>query len=69
MELRKRAGLTQQELADAIGLRSNQTVSNWEKNKAVPQLTPEQTLVLCQKLNCSLQDLVNLFPKKLTPSI
>ena len=66
MELRRRARITQQELAAAIGLRSDQTVSDWESGKRIPRLTPEQTYVICQVLNCSLEEFKNAFPRKLT---
>lgn len=53
---RGRSQLSQDELADAIGI-SKQTVSNWETGKSIPKLTPRQTLILCDKLGCSLNDL------------
>ena len=38
-ELRKRAGLTQEQLAEQLGV-TRQAVSKWESNTAAPELTP-----------------------------
>ena len=56
MRLRERAGLTQRQVAEALG-KTDQTVSNWENGIRVPRLTPPETLRLCKVLNCSLEEL------------
>lgn len=51
MRLRKRLGLTQKQVADAVGV-TDQTVSNWEAGRFEPRLTiidtprPEGTRIL-----------------------
>ena len=55
--LRLRAGLTQQELADAIGV-TQKTISIWEKGSVEPKLTFEQTKQLMEILSCTLDELI-----------
>lgn len=62
IELRKRAGLTQQDLAYRVRVRS-QTVSAWENNPRVPRLKPSQFVALMKELNCTAEDLVNAMEK------
>lgn len=57
MKLRQRTGLTQQELADAIGV-TQKTISVWEKGAVEPKLTFEQTKQLMELLNCTLDELI-----------
>lgn len=57
-QLRKQRGLTQRQIAEALGV-TDQTVSNWEAGRFEPKLTIRQTQALCQILECSLQDLPN----------
>lgn len=57
-KLRNKSGLTQKQVADSLGL-TVQTISNWETGTRVPRLTPDQTLILCKTLQCSLEDLVS----------
>lgn len=57
MKLRQRTGLTQQELADAIGV-TQKTISIWEKGSVEPKLTFEQTKQLMEILNCTLDELI-----------
>lgn len=57
MKLRDKAGLTQREVANALGV-TDQTVSNWENGVRQMKLTIRQTISLCQVLNCSLEDLL-----------
>jgi DNA-binding XRE family transcriptional regulator len=57
MKLRQRIGLTQQELADAIGV-TQKTISVWEKGSVEPKLTFEQTKQLMELLNCTLDELI-----------
>lgn len=56
MKLRERTGKTQRQVAEAVGV-TVQTVSNWETGRRKPTLTPEQTLKLCQTLECTLEEL------------
>ncbi|MEP0984030.1 helix-turn-helix transcriptional regulator [Leptolyngbya sp. FACHB-17] len=53
---RRQAGLRQKDVADAIG-RSHKTISSWETGDAVPRLTPKEMQILCQILNCTLDEL------------
>ena len=55
MELRKKAGMSQQQLADQIYV-TRQAVSRWEQNKTQPDIATLQQLT--QALQCSLQELV-----------
>jgi transcriptional regulator with XRE-family HTH domain len=60
--LRQRAGLTQKELAarleEAFGRSVTiSTVSNWERGTHKPRLTPQETLLACSVLQCSLEEL------------
>ena len=57
MKLRQRTGLTQQELADAIGV-TQKTISVWEKGSVEPKLTFEQTKQMMDLLNCTLDELI-----------
>lgn len=53
--LRKKKGLTQEKLAESVGV-SRQTLSNWESNITSPDLS--QAKKLCQLLRLSLDDLM-----------
>ncbi|PSB65193.1 XRE family transcriptional regulator [filamentous cyanobacterium CCP1] len=55
-ELRKRAGITQIALAEALGV-TDHTIRNWEKSREEPRLYLWQVKALCQLLQCSLDDL------------
>lgn len=57
MQLRQRVGLTQQELADSIGV-TQKTISVWEKGSVEPKLTFEQTKQLMNVLSCTLDELI-----------
>ncbi|MBD2207601.1 helix-turn-helix transcriptional regulator [Calothrix sp. FACHB-1219] len=61
MRLRARAGLTQRQVAEAMGL-TVQTVSNWENGVRIPKLSPKETMSLCRVLNCSLEELADELP-------
>lgn len=55
-ELRERAGLTQEQLADKLNV-SRPAVANWERGAACPR-----TVILtqlAQALNCSVQELLD----------
>ena len=58
--LRKSAGLTQQDLGNAINV-TDQTISNWEQYKSVPKLTVRQIVILLTKLPCTLLELAEIF--------
>lgn len=63
MLLRKRAGLTQQQVADALGV-SRVTVSNWEMGrygKEPVKLSVRQTKTLCALLGVTLEELPDDF--------
>ena len=57
IKLRDRAGLTQRELAQALGVTIT-TVSAWENKRHEPRLTFAQTKLLTQILGCTLDELV-----------
>lgn len=56
MRLRERVGLTQRQVAEALG-KTDQTISNWENGVRTPKLTPRETLALCRVLKCTLEEL------------
>ena len=56
LQLRKMAGLTQEELAEKIGV-SRQSLSKWEKGESIPDL--ENAASIAQALGASLDELVN----------
>lgn len=60
VQMRKRVSLTQRQVAEVVSV-TVQTVSNWETGRSEPKLTPEQTLLLCRILQCSLEELVKGF--------
>jgi DNA-binding transcriptional regulator YiaG len=63
VELRKRAGVTQKQLADALSV-SETTVRNWEHGREEPRLFVWQVKLLCQNLGCSLDDLPDRFKQQ-----
>lgn len=58
---RRKQRIRQADLAEALGL-SHQTVSSWERGDSIPRLTPPQMRILCEKLDCSFDELVQYFP-------
>lgn len=60
MSLRKRAGLSQRQVAQAIDVQTA-TVGRWEQGNVSPRLTPSQTKKLLEVFNCSLDDLIDAF--------
>jgi transcriptional regulator with XRE-family HTH domain len=57
---RKRAGLSQRDLALILGYKKGQVVSNWERGKCEPELTLEQTQRLCEAMGKTLGEMVKL---------
>lgn len=55
-ELRKEQGMTQQQLADAIGV-SNKTISKWECGKGMPEIS--SITPLCQTLQINVNELLS----------
>jgi DNA-binding XRE family transcriptional regulator len=60
VELRKRAGVTQKMLAEALEV-SDHTIRNWEKGRAEAELQLWQVKALCRILQCSLDELPDRF--------
>lgn len=60
VELRKKAGVTQKAVADALGV-TDHTVRNWEKGREEPRLFIWQVKTLCNLYKCSLEDLPDRF--------
>lgn len=56
LDLRKKAGLSQEEVADKLGV-SRQTISKWETNQTVPELIKAK--LLCQLYNISYDYLIS----------
>lgn len=54
---REAAKLTQRKLAAELDVTIT-TVQNWEADKHLPKLTPQQTKRFCDLLNVTLEDLV-----------
>jgi DNA-binding XRE family transcriptional regulator len=57
VKLRQKAGLTQQDLANAIGV-TQKTISIWEKGSVEPKLSLRQTKILMDVLNCTFEELL-----------
>jgi len=55
-ELRKRVGLTQRQLADAVGV-TESTISNWEQGRNSLDWL-ERVAKLCRALQCTPEELV-----------
>lgn len=55
-ELRKRLGLTQRQLADAVGV-TESTISNWEQGRNSLEWL-ERVAKLCRALQCTPDDLI-----------
>jgi DNA-binding XRE family transcriptional regulator len=53
---RRSLGLTQDQIAEKLGV-SAQTISNWEKERSVPNLTINQIKDFCEILQCSLDQI------------
>jgi len=67
MTLRSRTGLTQEDLAAQLSREfkalgsyrkvTKKSISDWETGRHKPRFTPEETLVVCATLQCSLDEL------------
>jgi transcriptional regulator with XRE-family HTH domain len=62
-ELRDRAGLTQRQLADALGVTVT-TISNWERRTKEPTMNFAQVKKMTEVLQCSLDELVEATQKR-----
>jgi transcriptional regulator with XRE-family HTH domain len=60
--LRERAGLTQREVAIALGKRES-TISDWERFAHRPKLHLAEVLKLQRLYQCSLEELVQAFDR------
>lgn len=60
MKVRLRAGMTQKEFADLLGVTIS-TVSNWERGVQVPRLTFMQTKLIMDASGLSIDDLARAF--------
>lgn len=58
--LRERAGLTQRELAQIVGV-TETTIANWERGRSGLDWI-ERFIKLCEALNCTLEELVEFPP-------
>lgn len=56
-ELRRRAGLTQRQLADEVGV-TESTISNWEQGRN-SLVWLERVAKLCKALNCTPDQLID----------
>jgi DNA-binding XRE family transcriptional regulator len=63
VELRKKAGVTQKELAETVGV-SETSVRNWEHGREEPRLFLWQVKALCNRLQCGLEDLPDRFKQQ-----
>lgn len=71
MTLLKRRGLSQEQFAETVEAAwtnisgrslSRQAVSAWVNGRAVPRLSPAETLVILELLECTLAELALAFP-------
>lgn len=63
MKRLKERRLTQQQLATEMG-KSLYTVQSWATGRHVPTLSPIEMRNLCTLLDCSLDELAEMFPLK-----
>lgn len=64
MNKRKILGLTQRQIADAVGV-TDQAVSDWERGVRQPRLTPRQAALLCKTLEVSVDELAEIFDENI----
>ncbi|MFE4108552.1 helix-turn-helix domain-containing protein [Almyronema epifaneia] len=60
MKLRERAGLTQRQVADALG-KTVGTISSWERMVKRPRLSFAETKKMMALLGCTLDELVEAY--------
>jgi transcriptional regulator with XRE-family HTH domain len=60
MELRKRVGLTQRQIAQRLDIRQG-TVSDWERGVATPHLPPSKLKLMLEVYECSIDELIEAF--------
>jgi transcriptional regulator with XRE-family HTH domain len=63
MSLRKRVGLTQRKVAEALDIRV-QTVSSWERG-GIPNLSPSKMKRLCELFECTIDDLIEAYENRM----
>jgi DNA-binding transcriptional regulator YiaG len=61
MELRRKARLSRMQVAVALGVAEG-TVAKWEQGKQEPHLPPWKMKVLIDLYQCSIEELVEIFP-------
>ncbi len=57
---RKELGLTQKQVGDCLGLHYR-TISRWENGLSTPELNPGDMAKLCNLLQCSIEELAEMF--------
>jgi transcriptional regulator with XRE-family HTH domain len=57
-DLRIQTGLTQYELSEILEVRGK-TVGEWERGVTQPRMSAAKFLLMCNTLNCSLEELVS----------
>lgn len=57
---RRKKRIRQEDLAKALAI-SHQTVSTWETGRGIPKLNPHQMQILCENLDCALEELAEAF--------
>lgn len=60
VNLRKRAGLTQRQIARALDVRES-TISEWERGISVPHLPLSKVKQMLEVYQCSLDELIEAF--------
>lgn len=68
MTLRKRAKLTQRQVAQALDVRES-TVSEWERRISLPHLIPSKMKKLLEIYQCSLDDLIEVFESPVSEAV
>jgi transcriptional regulator with XRE-family HTH domain len=67
MTLRKRAKLTQRQVATALDVRES-TVSEWERGLSKPHLVPSKTKKLLELYQCTIDELIEAFEESTSAS-
>jgi transcriptional regulator with XRE-family HTH domain len=66
MYLRKRVGLTQRQVAEALN-KKVATISDWERGVAYPRLTFSETKRIMNLYKCTLDELIEAFEVSHSP--